>query len=52
MVGWAHQVQKRKRHLGRFSHFVGLTIVTDVHRQTDRSRYSICNNRPRSHLRI
>jgi len=32
--------------------FVGLTIVRDRHRPTDRPRYSIYNNRPRPHLRI
>jgi len=30
----------------------GLTIVTNRHRPTKRPRYSICNNRPRPHLRI
>jgi len=43
MVLWAHhQVQKPKRHISRLSHFVGITIMTNVHRQTDRSCYSIC----------
>jgi len=36
-----------KRHVDRFSRFAGITTVTD--RQTDRPRYSVCNNRP--HLR-
>jgi len=31
-----HQVQKCKGHLDRFSHFAGLTIVTDRQTQTDR----------------
>jgi len=34
MVPWAHQSPQPKRHLDRFSRFVGLTIVTDG--QTDR----------------
>ena len=36
MVLWAHhQVQKPKGHIGRLSHFAGITIMTNVHRQTD-----------------
>ena len=52
MVPSVHQVQKHKGHLGRFSHFAGLTTVTDRHRPTDIPRYSICINKPRPHLRI
>jgi len=47
MVPWAHQVQKPKGHVDRFSHFAGLTVMTDRHRLTDTPRYSICNNRHR-----
>ena len=35
---------------GRFSRFAGLTTVTDRLTDTDRPRYSVCNNRP--HARI
>jgi len=48
MVPWAHPSSQPKGHLYRFSRSAGLTIVTNrqTDRQTDRPRYSVCNNRP------
>jgi len=39
MIPWAHPSPQPKRHLDRFSHFAGLTTVTD--RRTDRDARSL-----------
>jgi len=48
VLPWAHPSPQPKRHLDRFNRFAGLTTVTDraTDRQTDRPRFSVCNNRP------
>jgi len=43
MIPWAHPSPQPKRHLDRFSHFAGLTTVTD--RQTDRDARSVTTGR-------
>ena len=48
-ISWAHLlIQPPKRHLDRFSRFAWLTNMTNrqTDRPTDRSRYSVCSNRP------
>ena len=46
MVNWANLGPQPKRHFDRFG---GFYRAYDRHRQTDRARYSVCNNR--LHLR-
>ena len=49
MLSWAHPGNHPTRHLDRFSHFCRAherDQQTDQH--TDRSRYSVCSNRPLS----
>ena len=45
MISWAHPSPQRKLHLDRFSCF-RTADYCDTDRQTDRPRYSVCNNTP------
>ena len=52
MAPWAHQSPQHKHHLDWFSRFAGLTTVTDRLTDTDRPRYSVCNNRPHQRFNV